>query len=63
LIVIVIPVLVEGSGDECFDECRSLSFVKFESVSRLSLVEKWAFSQTGLIQIVIPASVEILDEE
>jgi hypothetical protein len=29
----------------------------------LSLVEKWAFSQTGLIQIVIPASVEILDEE
>jgi hypothetical protein len=33
---------------------------RIESLSRLSRIEKQAFAGTGLIEIVIPSSVEIL---
>jgi hypothetical protein len=36
--------------------------VTFESGSRLSRTEKWTFAGTGLIEIIIPASVEVLRE-
>jgi hypothetical protein len=36
--------------------------VRFESESRLSRIEKKAFSGSHLIEIVIPASVEFLGE-
>jgi hypothetical protein len=34
--------------------------VRFESGSRLSRIEAWAFYGTGLIEIILPASIEIL---
>jgi hypothetical protein len=34
--------------------------VRFESRSRLSRIEEQAFAETGLIEIVIPALVEVL---
>jgi hypothetical protein len=53
---------VEVLGESCFSVCESLSSVTFESGSILSRIEKWAFTGTGLIQIIIPASVEVLCE-
>jgi hypothetical protein len=45
-----------------FFECRSLSSVTFESGSKLSRIEKEAFSGTSLVEIIFPGSVEVLCE-
>jgi hypothetical protein len=45
-----------------FSLCESLSSVIFESGSKLSLIDKWTFCETGLVEIIIPSSVEVLDE-
>jgi hypothetical protein len=58
----ILPSSVEVLGERCFSHCGSLSSITFESGSRLSRIEKWTFSQTGLIDIVIPSSVEVLRE-
>jgi hypothetical protein len=34
--------------------------LKFESMSRLSRIGKQAFAETGLIEIVIPSSVDLI---
>jgi hypothetical protein len=44
-------------------DCHSLSSVIFESRSRLSRIESNAFSETGLIEIIIPSSVEVIGDE
>jgi hypothetical protein len=44
----------------CCYECKSLSPVIFESVSRLSRIESGVFQGAGLIEIIIPASIEML---
>jgi hypothetical protein len=36
--------------------------VRFESESRLSRIEKYAFFGAGLIEIISPSSVEVLNE-
>jgi hypothetical protein len=36
--------------------------VTFESGSRLSRIEKWAFFRTDLLEVVLPASVEFLSD-
>jgi hypothetical protein len=48
--------------DNCFLRCVSVTSLTFESGSRLSRVEQQRFSETGLIEIEIPSSVDILDE-
>jgi hypothetical protein len=63
LVEIVIPRSVEQLGIACFADCRSLSFVIFESKSQLSEIEDMAFLRTGLIEIVIPASIQHLGRE
>jgi hypothetical protein len=37
--------------------------VTFESGSKLSRIEKSVFSETGLVEIILPSSVEVLGEE
>jgi hypothetical protein len=54
-----IPESVEGLGDLCFSECRSLSSVPFEAGSRLSRIDKRAFCGTSLTEILLPARVEV----
>jgi prolyl-tRNA synthetase len=44
----------------CFSGCKSLSSVTFESRSKLSKIVKEAFNRTGLVEIILPSSVEIL---
>jgi hypothetical protein len=46
---------------ESFSE-KLLTSLTFESESTLSRIDGWAFTQTGLVEIVIPASVEFLGE-
>jgi hypothetical protein len=58
LVEVVIPASVEVLGEGAFSECKSLSSIIFESGSRLSKVEKWAFRDSELAEIVFPASVE-----
>jgi hypothetical protein len=50
-------------GEECFSLCKSLSSITFESGSRLSRIDKKAFYETGLIEIILPASVRFLGFE
>jgi hypothetical protein len=47
--------------EECFSAFKSFSSVTLELWSRLSRIEERAFAETGLIEIVILALVEILD--
>jgi hypothetical protein len=47
---------------DCFGWCASFSSVTFESGSKLSHIENRAFRGTGLTEIVIPASVEVVGE-
>jgi hypothetical protein len=44
----------------CFAPCRSLSSITFESDSRLTRIESFAFSSSSLQSIVISRSVEVL---
>ena len=45
-----------------FDWCKNLKEVIFESSSELQKVGAWAFSNSGILQIEIPQSVEVIDE-
>jgi hypothetical protein len=48
--------------EQCFSHCRSLSAVTFESGSRLSRIESYAFEYcTRLASICLPASLISLD--
>jgi hypothetical protein len=65
---ISIPRNVEILGSNCFSSCKSLSSVTFESTSRLmpslrlQVLPEEAFSFSGLISIVIPATVRIIEK-
>jgi hypothetical protein len=43
--------------------CSLLSSVTFTSGSKLSRIEALAFSDTGLVEIIVPASVEVLGDK
>jgi hypothetical protein len=45
-----------------FLQCKSLSWVPFESGSQLSQLANWAFRESGLISIHLPASVTVIGE-
>jgi hypothetical protein len=56
--------IVEELGKSCFAGCPSLSSVTFESHSRLSLIERGAFSPCrSLSSFCIPLRVEMVSEE
>jgi hypothetical protein len=59
----MIPSSVEMLGECCFVRCGSLTSLTFESGSRLSRIESSAFRVAGLIEIIVPSSVEVLAEE
>jgi hypothetical protein len=46
----------------CFSDCKSLASITFETGSRLSRLEKSAFSGSGLRSIHFPASIEVICE-
>ena len=60
LIEITIPCTLESIGEECFNECKSLEKVTFESVSCLKTIGVNAFSFTSLSEVAIPSSVEVI---
>jgi hypothetical protein len=60
---IIIPDSVDFFGLNCFSLCRSLFSVPLESGSILSRIEKQAFIGTGLIEITLSSSVEVLGVE
>jgi uncharacterized protein YuzB (UPF0349 family) len=51
---------VEILGSNCFSYCSSLSAITFESNSRLTRIESYAFNESSLQSILIPKNVEIL---
>jgi hypothetical protein len=59
LIEIILPALIEASGDGCFSYCKSFPSVRLESGSRLSRLEWSAFFKTGLLELILPVSVEM----
>jgi hypothetical protein len=60
---LVIPDSVGLLGTNCFYGCKSLSWVIFESDSRLSRIEKEVFGQTGPLEIILPSLVEVSDQK
>jgi hypothetical protein len=64
---ILIPSHVAIIGSGCFSFCESLSSVRFESNSQLTpsvklrIIPERAFSFSGLISIVIPATIRIVE--
>jgi hypothetical protein len=52
LIEIIVPASVEVLGERCFSECRSLSFVAFESGSKLREVGPRAFFEVLVSPII-----------
>jgi hypothetical protein len=57
----VIPSSVEILGSSCFQECKSLSSISFESNSRLLRIGSNAFAYSSLQSIVIPSQVQSID--
>jgi hypothetical protein len=50
---------VEMICEFCFDECTSLSTITFESNSKLSCIERFAFCRcSSLSTIYVPASLQ-----
>jgi hypothetical protein len=47
LVEIILPASVEVLGEGCFAECRSLSWVTFESGSRFLGIEREILAQAG----------------
>jgi predicted metal-binding protein len=52
---------IEILGSSCFSECKSLSSISFESNSRLTRIERFAFSNSSLQSIVIPSKIQFID--
>jgi hypothetical protein len=58
---ICIPSSVEKLGKDCFSLCESLSTVTFESGSKLSSIEEFAFAYcSSLSSICIPSSLKTI---
>jgi hypothetical protein len=49
---------IEVMGFGCSSFCILLSSVTFESGRRLSQLEEQGLSRTGMVEIIVPASVE-----
>jgi hypothetical protein len=56
---IIFPPSVEVLEEKAFFQCRSLSSVGFESGSKPSRIGRSAFSQTGLVEIVLPSTTKV----
>jgi hypothetical protein len=65
---ILIPRNVEILGSKCFLNCESLSSITFESNSHLmaslglKIIPEEAFRSSGLISIIIPSTVRIVEK-
>jgi hypothetical protein len=60
---ICIPSSIETISDLCFSDCRSLSWLAFESSSKLSTLGERAFQSSSLLQsICLPSSVETISQ-
>jgi hypothetical protein len=57
-----IPSSVEVICERCFSECRSLTFITFDSYTKVSRVDRYAFYLNGLTSTHIPLSVELICE-
>jgi hypothetical protein len=60
LLHLEIPQSIEILCSSCFESCKSLSSISFESNSRLTRIESKASSFSSLQSIEIPRNVEIL---
>jgi hypothetical protein len=56
-----VPSSVETTGDRCFEDCRNLTRIGFDGLSRLKEIGRYCFRNCPLACIAIPASVEELD--
>jgi hypothetical protein len=56
------PSSIEMICESCFQSCNSLASVTFDANSRLSRLEKVAFSCSGLQSIHLPGSLEVICE-
>jgi hypothetical protein len=59
---IEIPRTIEILGSFCFASCQSVSSISFESGSQLKRIEAFAFLSSSLQSIVIPRSVQFIDD-
>jgi hypothetical protein len=59
---VIIKKEVEVIGERCFGSDEAYFTIKFEQGSRLRVIESFAFFGTEIEAIIIPSSVEILEE-
>jgi hypothetical protein len=57
---ICIPSSVEILCKSCFEDCKNISIIKFESNSHLTQIDESCFARSALESICIPSSVLIL---
>jgi hypothetical protein len=57
---ILLPASLEDIGKWCFNRCRSLLEVRFESGSKLRVIGDQAFRESGLRKITLPSTLESL---
>jgi hypothetical protein len=60
---VTLPLSVELLCEYCFQQGESLTSIPFESESKLSRIEKWAFRDSGITSIHLLSSVEVLREK
>jgi hypothetical protein len=58
--IIEIPASVEIVCQYCFDKCKSLTTVTFESNSKLQRIEESTFQQSCLTELFLPNSIHFL---
>jgi hypothetical protein len=54
------PSPIESLASDCVSESEGLNSIVFENVSRLKQSDSKTFSKTGLKDIRIPASIDVL---
>jgi hypothetical protein len=57
---VVIPLFITVLGKSSFRDCKSLTSIWFEVGSKLTCIDEFAFSGSGITSIVIPSSVSVL---
>jgi predicted DsbA family dithiol-disulfide isomerase len=58
-----IPSSIQKICEWCFLECKSLASVTFDSDTKVSRFDDYAFSDSGLTSIHVPSSVEVICEK
>jgi hypothetical protein len=57
---LILPQSLEVIGDSCFGDCTELTEIIFEDGSQLREIGTWAFSESGLLRVLVPRATRVL---